>query len=74
MSMAVEAIFEKGVLKPVTPLHIPEHKRVHLIIEEEAEEPADILSLASAMYEGLSAADIEDVEKSALDRSRFSRD
>lgn len=74
MSMAVEAIFEKGVLKPVRTLHIPEHKRVHLIIEEEAEEPADILSLASEIYKGLSTADIEEVEKSALDRSRFSRD
>lgn len=74
MSMAVEAIFEKGVLKPVTPLHIPEHKRVHLIIEDEAEEPTDILSLASEIYKGLSTADIEEVEKSALDRSRFSRD
>lgn len=74
MTMAVEAIFEKGVLKPVTPLHIPEHKRVHLIIEEEAEESADILSLASEMYEGLSAADIKEVEKTALDRNRFSRD
>ncbi len=60
--MAVEAIFEKGVLKPVTTLHIPGHKRVHLIIEEEAEEPADILSLASEIYKDLSTADIEEVE------------
>lgn len=74
MSKSVEAIFEKGVLRPITPLNIPEHKRLHLIIEDEAEEPADVLSLASAMYNGFSTADIEDVEKIALDRSRFSRD
>ncbi|MEK6901705.1 MAG: antitoxin family protein [Nanoarchaeota archaeon] len=74
MSKMVEAIFENGVLKPVTPLHIPEHKRVHLIIQEEAEKPSDILSLASKVYNGLSSSDIEDLEKIALDRSHFSRD
>ena len=30
------------------------------------EETADILSLASAMYEGLSTGDIEEIEKTAL--------
>lgn len=75
MSKTVVAIFENGVLKPVTPLlHIPEHKRVHLIIQEEVEEPSDILSLASKVYNGLSPSDIEDMEKISLDRSHFSRD
>lgn len=74
MSKTVEAIFENGVLKPVSPLHIPEHKRVHIIIQDEIEEPSDILSLASKVYSGLSPSDIEDLEKIALDRSHFSRD
>ena len=74
MSKTVEAIFENGVLKPVTPLHIPEHKRVHLIIQEEVGEPSDILSLASKVYNGLSPSDIEDMEKISLDRNHFSRD
>lgn len=74
MSIAVEAIFEDGVLKPVIPLEIPEHMRLHLIIEAEAEEPSGILSLASEVYSGFSPSDIKDLESVALDRSRFSRD
>lgn len=74
MPKSVEAIFENGVLKPVTPLHIPEHKLVHIIIQEEIEEPSDILSLAANVYNGLSSSDIEDMEKISLDRSHFSRD
>ena len=74
MSKTIEAIFEEGVLKPVSPLDIPEHKKVTLIIEDELEGPADILSLASLVYNGLSPKDIEDIEKAALDRSHFSRD
>lgn len=74
MSKTVEAIFENGVLKPVSPLHIPEHKRVHLIIQEDVGETSDILSLASKVYNGLSPSDIEDMEKISLNRSHFSRD
>ena len=74
MSRTVEAIFENGVLKPVAPLNISEHKRVTLTIEDEPTEPFDILSLAAMVYNGLSPEDICDVEKLALDRSRFSRD
>lgn len=75
MTMTVTAIFENGVLKPVTPLNIPEHKRVYLIIEDEAtEEPSNILSLAAKVYNGLSQTDIEDIEKITLDRDHFSRD
>lgn len=74
MPKTVEAIFEGGVLKPVSPLNISEHKRVTLIIEDEPEKPFDILSLASMVYNGLSSEDIEDIEKLALDRSHFSRD
>lgn len=74
MTRTVEAIFEDGVLKPTSPLDIAEHKKVTLIIKDEAGEPVDILSLASMVYSGLSPEDIEDVEKLSLDRSRFSRD
>jgi predicted DNA-binding antitoxin AbrB/MazE fold protein len=74
MTRTVEAIFEGGVLKPISPLNIPEHKKVTLIIEDEIEEPLDVLSLASMVYNGLSPEDIEDIEKVILDRSHFSRD
>jgi predicted DNA-binding antitoxin AbrB/MazE fold protein len=74
MTRTVEAIFEGGVLKPISPLNIAEHKKVTLIIEDESTEPVDILSLALTVYNGLSPEDIEDIEKLALDRSHFSRD
>ena len=68
MAKTVEAIFEGGVLKPVSPLTIAEHKRVTLIIEDEPEETSDILSLASMVYNGFSP---EDIEKVVLDRTHL---
>lgn len=73
MPKTIEAIFEEGVLKPVSPLNIPEHKKVTLTIEDEVSESADILSLSSLVYNGLSPEDIKEIEKLALDRSNFSR-
>jgi predicted DNA-binding antitoxin AbrB/MazE fold protein len=74
MPRTVEAIFEGGVLKPTSPLNIPEHKKVTLIIEDEIEESLDILSLATMVYNGLSPEDIKNIEKLMLNRSHFSRD
>lgn len=73
MPKTIEAIFERGVLIPVSPLNISEHKKVTLIIEDEPVESADILSLSSMVYNGLSSEDIEEIEKLTLDRSGFSR-
>jgi predicted DNA-binding antitoxin AbrB/MazE fold protein len=73
MPKTVEAIFEKGVLIPTSPLNISEHKKVTLIIEDETVESADILSLSSMVYNGLSSNDIKQIEELALDRSGFSR-
>ncbi len=74
MPKTIEAIFEEGVLKPISPLDIPEHKKVTLIIEDDREETFDVLSLASLVYKGLSPEEIADIEKVTLDRSHFSRD
>lgn len=74
MSKTVEAVYENGVFKPVVPIDMPEHKKLLLVIEEETEVSAKILSLASNVYKGFSTKDIEEVERVALDRSRFSRD
>lgn len=73
MPKTIEAVFEKGVLKPISPLNIPEHKKVTLTIEDEPDKSIDILSLSSLIYNGLSLEDIKEIEKLALDRSRFSR-
>lgn len=73
MTKTVEAIYENGVLKPMTLLNIPEHKKVNLIIEDEIQKASDILSLASDVYNGFSPTEIKDIEKIALNREHFSR-
>lgn len=40
MTLAVEAVFENGVLKPLNPLELAEHQKVHLIVETHAAAPA----------------------------------
>jgi predicted DNA-binding antitoxin AbrB/MazE fold protein len=36
MTLAIEAIFEKGVLKPVQPLHLAEQQKVRLFVDTDA--------------------------------------
>ena len=75
MVKTIEAIYENGVFKPISPLpDISEHKKVTLVIKDNHEESRDILSLAAKVYDGLSQKDIEDIEKPAFDRNHFSRD
>ena len=71
MAKTVEAVFEDGVFKPISPITLSEHKRVTLIINNNEETPY-ILSVASMVYEGLSPSDIKDIEELAFDRSGFS--
>jgi predicted DNA-binding antitoxin AbrB/MazE fold protein len=33
MTLAVEAVFENGVLKPLNPLNLPEHQKVRLVLD-----------------------------------------
>ena len=33
MTLAVEAVFENGVLKPLKPLNLPEHQKVRLVVD-----------------------------------------
>ena len=33
MTLAIEAVFENGVLKPLNPLNLAEHQKVHLVVE-----------------------------------------
>ncbi len=33
MTLALEAVFEDGVLKPLNPLNLPEHQKVQLVLE-----------------------------------------
>lgn len=67
----VEAVFQDGAFRPTRPFSsaITEGQSVRLVIEVES--APDVLILASAVYEGLSAEEIAEVEHIALDRSDF---
>ncbi len=73
MAKTIEAVFEDGVFKPISPITLSEHKRVTLIVNDKKEKTPYILSVASMVYEGLSPSDIKDIEELAFDRSGFSR-
>jgi predicted DNA-binding antitoxin AbrB/MazE fold protein len=66
-----EAVYENGVFRPLNPLSpsLIEGQRVRLSVETVS--PEQILELASKVYEGLSAEEIEEIEEIALDRSHF---
>ena len=70
----VEAVYEDGVLKPLTALDLPEHQRVRVTIDLAADErPDDALRAWSGVYDGLVEEDVDEVEAIALDRSPFMR-
>jgi predicted DNA-binding antitoxin AbrB/MazE fold protein len=69
---SVDAVFQDGVFKPVSPPGLPEGERVRLTVERVAQaKPEDILKLASRVYEGLSQGDIDEVEDMARHRALF---
>jgi predicted DNA-binding antitoxin AbrB/MazE fold protein len=68
----VEAILEDGVFKPVERPEIPEGEQVRLTVETAARpEREDPLKLAARVYRGLRPDEIDQVERVALDRTRF---
>jgi predicted DNA-binding antitoxin AbrB/MazE fold protein len=73
MARTFEAVYEGGVLKPLKDPGLDEHQRV--VVELRLELPMDDgqqqLRAWQSVYEGLSEADIDEVEDIALDRSRF---
>lgn len=73
MNKTIEAIYEDGVLKPLTPLQLPEHQRVSVTIEESFESPEEALKDWQQVYEGFSDKEIAEIEAIILDRSNFMR-
>ena len=62
----LEAIYEQGVLRPLTPLVLDEGEKVHVTVESKARPNSDagLKSLAALMrvYEGWSEAEIAEFE------------
>lgn len=76
MSQILDAVFKDGSFKPVDKgsLSFAEGQRVKLTVEVTSEAEGNLVELAGQVYEGLSAEDIEEVERLALDRSKFFHD
>ena len=72
MKGTVEAVFQDGVFRPVQPPDLSEGDRVRLTIERVTQAtPDEILELARQVYEGLSQADIDEIEHLARHRPMF---
>ena len=75
MKHTVEAIFEKGVFRPVVPkkISIPEGQPVRLLVET-IFPGKDVLSLATQVYDGLTKEEIAEIEQIVLNRQDFFAD
>jgi len=72
MMTSVEAVFEQGVFRPLTPIPflIPEGQPLKINIETKSD-CNDALKLATNVYNGLSKSEINEIEQIALDRTHF---
>ena len=70
MKQTINAIYEKGVFRPMENLAISDGKQVRLTVETSSE-PTDLLELAAQVYQGLSEEEIDEIEKIVLNRSNF---
>lgn len=68
----IDAVFEHGVLRPLTEIQppIPEGQQVRLLVEIDEPLP-HALELAMSVYDGLTEHEVEEIERIALDRSRY---
>ena len=73
MSEAVEAIFEHGVFRPLEPVALDEGQKVVLSVETVTPAGDRSVDLAAwrEVFAGLSAEEVDEVERLALDRSQF---
>jgi len=75
MIRIIEAVYEDGVLKPLIDPGLAEHQRVVVEIRLPSEPTAESeLDEWHRVFEGLSDAEIAEVETIALDRSHFFRE
>ncbi|MCG2769280.1 MAG: hypothetical protein ABIK79_16810 [Chloroflexota bacterium] len=80
VSQPVEATYEGDVLRLHRALPLDKHQRVLVVVvpipeptppTRETPSPDEILQLAAQVYDGLSPDDVDEIERLALDRSRF---
>lgn len=73
MSEVIDAVFSDGNFKPLNGARLPlsEGQRVRLTIETPHDSDQDLVELAGQVYEGLSDAQVHEIETIAVDRSNF---
>ena len=76
MSQVVDAVFERGVFRPLATPNVPivEGQHVRLTVDTLDVRPAEMLDAAAQVYAGLSERQIDEIEHIALDRRDFFRD
>ncbi len=65
MTQVAEAIYEDGVLRPLCDLELREGEHVTLTVKREEKPrltPEEYIALARKVYEGLSEAEIDEIE------------
>jgi predicted DNA-binding antitoxin AbrB/MazE fold protein len=69
--LPIDAVFENGLFRPLdpVPVSVQEGERVRLHIEESSRTTS--LDLACQVYDGLSLAEIVEIERIALERDSF---
>jgi predicted DNA-binding antitoxin AbrB/MazE fold protein len=64
MTKNLQAIYEKGILRPLEPLNLPERQLVTVVITEETEEPwLDLEYLAECAADNHDDVSLEDVRR-----------
>lgn len=74
MNTDLQAVYEGGAFWPLKDQNVtlPEGEVVRLTVQSTAcGTNRDVLKLAARVYEGLSQADVSDVERIASDRNKF---
>lgn len=69
MVRTVEAVYEKGALRPLEPLDLAEGRHVRLQVEVE-----DPIELAGRVYDDLPDEEVAEIERIALDRRGLHRE
>ena len=71
----VDAVFEHGTFRLLRPLDfpLPEGQALRLVVDTDPS-PEHMLTLAAAVYHGLTEAEIAAIEAVALDRRTFFED
>ena len=77
MGKPIQAVFERGVFRPLNPVDLSDGEQVVLSVQRASDGPREgdgQLAEWQRVYTGLNEEDIDEVERIALDRGHFASD